>query len=141
MVTSEGRQQIEGECPIMIAQPLKRTYAIYMESDEESSDDEPPQIIEDFLAGVHSRYPAMNFLQYAGKLKDRGILYLPTATGFDIRFYQSKIGMPEGTALTFQRCASKAHMRVERAKERRKTKGKKKARARPHASDDNSEDK
>ncbi|KAG1901730.1 uncharacterized protein F5891DRAFT_1221256 [Suillus fuscotomentosus] len=89
-VTSEGKQQ--GECPIMMPQPLKRTYALYMESDEESSDDEPPQIIGNFLTSVHSRYPAMNFLQYAGKLKDRGILYLPTAVRFNVGFYQNKVG-------------------------------------------------
>ncbi|KAG1797365.1 uncharacterized protein HD556DRAFT_1440922 [Suillus plorans] len=135
MVTSEGKQQ--GECPIMMPQPLKRTYALYMESDEESSNDEPPQIIGNFLTSVHSRYPAMNFLQYAGKLKDRGILYLPTAARFNVGFYQNKVGMPEGTALTFHSCVSKAYMRVERAKGRRKTKGKKKARAQLH---DDSED-
>ncbi|KAG2085712.1 SNF2 family N-terminal domain-containing protein [Suillus discolor] len=79
------------EYPIMRPQPLKRTYALYMESDEESSDDKPPQIIKDFLTSVHSRYPAMNLLQYASKLKDRGILYLPTTAGFDVGFYQNKV--------------------------------------------------
>ncbi|KAG2084603.1 SNF2 family N-terminal domain-containing protein [Suillus discolor] len=88
-VISEGRQQ--GEYPIMRPQPLKRTYALYMESDEESSDDKPPQIIKDFLTSVHSRYSAMNLLQYASKLKYRGILYLPTTAGFDVGFYQNKV--------------------------------------------------
>lgn len=124
----------------MMPQPLKRTYAIYMESDKESSDDEPPQIIENFLTSVHSHYPAMNFLQYACKLKDRGILYLPTAARFDTGFYQNRIGMPEGTALTFHSCVSKAYMKVERAKGRRKTKGKKKAQARPHDNSDSGDE-
>jgi hypothetical protein len=125
---------------MQMPQPLKRTYAIYMESDEGSSDDEPPQIIENFLTSVHSRYPAMNFLQYAGKLKDRGILYLPTAAGFDIGFYQNRVGMPEGTALTFHSCVSKAYMKVERAKGRRKIKGKKKAQAQPHDNSDSGDE-
>ncbi|KAG2063417.1 hypothetical protein BDR04DRAFT_1123277 [Suillus decipiens] len=98
-VTPEGRRQ--GVYSVMMSQPLKRTYALYMESDEEFSDDEPLQIIEEFLASVHPRYPATNFLQYTRKLKDCGILYLPTAARFNIGFYQNKVRMPEGTALPF----------------------------------------
>jgi TPR repeat protein len=121
------------------AQPLKRTFALYMESDEESDNDndEPPQHIEDILRTIHSHYPAMNFPQYVEKLKNHGIFYLPTAAHFSVRFYEEKVGMSEGSAYTFQSCVSKSHTKVELAKERRKAKGKKKARA--HDSDENQE--
>ncbi|KAG1900469.1 uncharacterized protein F5891DRAFT_1227204 [Suillus fuscotomentosus] len=121
----------------MALQPLKRTFALYMESDEESDDDEPPQHIEDVLGTVHSHYPAMNFPQYVEKLMDHGIFYLPTAAHFSVGFYEDKVGMSEGSAYTFQSCVSKFHMKAELAKERRKAKGKKKARA--HDGDENEE--
>lgn len=128
-------EQREGH---MMAAPqqLKRTFALYMESDEESDNEEPPQHIKDVLANVHSRYPALNFPQYADKLKDRGILYLPTAAHFGIRFYEEKVGMPEGAAYTFQSCVSKTYINAELAKGRRKAKGKKKARAQPGDEDE-----
>ncbi|KAG1756199.1 uncharacterized protein EDB91DRAFT_1241298 [Suillus paluster] len=111
----------------MAPQPLKRTFALYMDSDEESDNEELPQHIKNVLTNVHLRYPAMNFPQYADKLKDRGILYLPTPAHFGVRFYEETVGMPEGTAYTFQSCVSKTHMKAELAKGRRKAKGKKKA--------------
>lgn len=106
-----------------------------MESDEES-DEEPSQHIKDVLTNVHSRYPAMNFPQYTDKLKDCGILYLQTTAHFGIRFYEEKVGMPEGAAYTFQSCVSKIHTRAELAKGRRKAKGKKKARDQPDDEDE-----
>ncbi|KAG1727052.1 hypothetical protein EDD22DRAFT_931284 [Suillus occidentalis] len=129
-----ARERGEG---YMAPQPLKRTFALYMESDEESDDDELPQGIEDVLRTVHSRYPAMNFPQYVGKLKDCGIFYLPTAAHFGIGFYEEKVGMSEGSAYTFQSCVCKSHERAELAKERRKAKGKKKARAHGNGNEEN----
>ncbi|KAG1908914.1 uncharacterized protein F5891DRAFT_974199 [Suillus fuscotomentosus] len=93
-----------------VPQSLKRTYALYLDSDEESSNDEPSQNITDVMTSIHSRYPAMNFRQYDGKLKDRGILYLSTAAHFD----------------SF---VAKAYRKVEHTKGRRNAKGKKKARS------------
>ncbi|KAG1726168.1 uncharacterized protein EDB91DRAFT_1254427 [Suillus paluster] len=119
-----AREQGEGR---MAPQPLKRTFALYMDSDEESDNEEPPQHIKDVLTNVHLRYPAMNFPQYANKLKDCGILYLPTAAHFGVKFYEKKVGMSEGAAYTFQSCVSKTHLKAELAKGRRKAKGKKKA--------------
>jgi len=59
-----------------------------MESDKESDDNsQPPQGIDDVLASIHARYPAMEFPQYVDKLKDHGILYLVTAAHFNIQFY------------------------------------------------------
>ncbi|KAG2351752.1 hypothetical protein BDR07DRAFT_1500445 [Suillus spraguei] len=119
----------------MALQPLKRMFALYMESDEES-DKEPPQHIKDVLVNVHSCYPAMNFPQYADKLKDHGLLYLPTAAHFGVRFYEEKVGMPEGAAYTFQSCVSKMYMKAELVKGRRKAKGKRKVRAQPDDEDE-----
>jgi hypothetical protein len=100
-----------------------------MESDEDTDDDEPPKDIDDVLATIHSRYPDMDFPQFGNTLKERGILYLPTAAHFGSRFYVEKVGMLEGAAFTFHTRVCKAHMKEERAKARRKAKGKKKARA------------
>ncbi|KAG2113244.1 hypothetical protein BD769DRAFT_1673774 [Suillus cothurnatus] len=119
----------------MAPQPLKRSFALYMDSDEESDNKELPQHIKDVLTNVHSHYPAMNFPQYADKLKDRGILYLQTAAHFSIKFYEEKVGMPEGAAYTFQSCVSKTHMKAELVKGRRRAKGKKKQRAQPDDED------
>ncbi|KAG1848136.1 hypothetical protein C8R48DRAFT_778935 [Suillus tomentosus] len=116
--------------------PLKRTYALYMESDEESDDDwQPPQSIDDVLAIIHARYPDMKFPQYVDKLKDRGILYLVTAAHFSIQFYEEKIGMPEGAAYMFHASVHKAHMKEQRRKMRRNAKGKRKARVQPDDED------
>ncbi|KAG1875952.1 hypothetical protein C8R48DRAFT_768801 [Suillus tomentosus] len=116
-----GRQQ-EGHA---VPQPLKRTYALYLENDDESSDDEPPQEIEDVVTSVHSRYPAMNFRQYIGKMKDRGIFYLSTAAHFNSGFYKEKIGMSEGAAYTFHSYVENAYMKAEHRKRGRNAKGKK----------------
>ncbi|KAG2055070.1 hypothetical protein BDR06DRAFT_1046798 [Suillus hirtellus] len=97
------------------------------QSDDESSDNEPPQDIEDVLMSAHSRYPTMNFPQYIGTLKDRGVLYLPTAAFFTTGFYKEQIGMSDGAAHTFWNCVSKAYAKAERTKGRKKSKGKKKA--------------
>ncbi|KAG1896323.1 uncharacterized protein F5891DRAFT_1193123 [Suillus fuscotomentosus] len=116
--------------------PLKRTYALYMESDEESDDDwQPPQGIDNVLAIIDARYPAMEFPQYVDKLKDRGILYLVTAASFSIQFYEEKIRMPEGAAYMFHASVHKVHIKEERAKMRRNAKGKRKARVQPDDED------
>ncbi|KAG2128408.1 hypothetical protein BD769DRAFT_1387453 [Suillus cothurnatus] len=128
---SDGMLAREQEESRMAPQLLKRSFVLYMNSDEESDNEEPPQHIKDILTNVHSHYPAMNFPQYADKLKDHGILYLSTAAHFGIRFYEEKVGMLEGAVYTFQSCVSKTHMKAELAKGRRKAKGKKKARAQP----------
>jgi hypothetical protein len=108
-----------------------------MESDEESDDNsQPPQGIDDVLASIHARYPAMEFPQYVDKLKDRGILYLVTAAHFNIQFYEEKIGMPEGAACMFHASVCNARMKEERAKMRRKTKGKRKAQVQPDDGDE-----
>jgi hypothetical protein len=104
-----------------------------MESDEETDEDpdEPPQDdIGGILTSIGLRYPALNFLQYVDKLKERGIFYLPTAAHFNSRFYVDKVGMSEGAAYTFHTHVCKAHMKEERAKARRSAKGKKRARVR-----------
>ncbi|KAG2097918.1 uncharacterized protein F5147DRAFT_656170, partial [Suillus discolor] len=49
--------------------PLKRTYALYLESDEDTDDEEPPQGINEVLVKIHSRYPDMNLPQYMNTLK------------------------------------------------------------------------
>ncbi|KAG1900225.1 uncharacterized protein F5891DRAFT_1188922 [Suillus fuscotomentosus] len=116
-----GRQQ-EGQA---VPQPLKRTYALYLDNDDESSDDEPPQEIEDVVTSVHSRYPAMNFRQYIGTMKDRGILYLSTAAHFNSGFYKEKIGMSEGAAYTFHSYVENTYIKAERRKRGRNGKGKK----------------
>jgi hypothetical protein len=121
--------------PTMPPAPLKRSYALYKESDDESSDDKLPQDIKDVLTSVHSRYPTINFPQYIGKLKDHGVLYLPIATFFTAGFYKEQIGMSDGAAYTFQNCVSKAYVKGERAKGRKKIKGKK-ARAQHDESED-----
>ncbi|KAG1893538.1 uncharacterized protein F5891DRAFT_985764 [Suillus fuscotomentosus] len=116
-----GRQQ-EGQA---VPQPLKRTYALYLDNDDESSDDEPLQEIEDVVTSVHSRYPAMNFRQYIGTMKDRGILYLSTAAHFNSGFYKEKIGMSEGAAYTFHSYVENTYIKAERRKQGRNGKGKK----------------
>jgi hypothetical protein len=108
-----------------VPQPLKRTYALYLENAGESSDDEPPQGIEDVVTNVHSRYPAMKFRQYIGKMKDRGILYLSTAAHFNSGFYKEKIGMSEGAAYTFHSYVENAYIKAEHRKRGRSAKGKK----------------
>ncbi|KAG1822127.1 hypothetical protein EV424DRAFT_1539002 [Suillus variegatus] len=136
MISRDGTFTRQQGLPITPPPPLKRTYALYLESDDESSDDEPPQDIEDVLTSAHSRYPTMNFPQYIGKLKDRGVLYLPTAAFFTTGFYKEQIGMSDGAACTFWNWVSKAYAKAERAKGRRKSKGKKKARSRHGDSED-----
>ncbi|KAG1802385.1 uncharacterized protein BJ212DRAFT_1304857 [Suillus subaureus] len=102
----------------MTPQPFKRSFALYMDSDEESDNEEPLQHIKDILNN------------------DRGILYLPTTAHFGIRFYKEKVGMPEGAAYTFQSCVSETHMKAELVKQRRRAKGKKKAQAQSDGEDE-----
>ncbi|KAG0696869.1 hypothetical protein DFH29DRAFT_1004191 [Suillus ampliporus] len=114
----------KGDGPLMTSQPLKRTFALYMESDEETDDEEPPQGIDDVLTSIHSRYPAMNFPQYSEMLKEHGIFYLPTTTHFSGKFYMEKVGMSEGAAFTFHTGVCNAHMKYARAKATRRRKAK-----------------
>jgi hypothetical protein len=119
----------KGDGSLMAPQPLKRTFALYMESDEETDDEEPPQGIDDILSSIHARYPAVNLPQYSKMLKQHGIYYLSTATHFGGRFYMEKVGMSEGAAFTFHTGVCNAHMKYSRAKARRKAKGKTRAQA------------
>ncbi|KAG0701537.1 hypothetical protein DFH29DRAFT_1000178 [Suillus ampliporus] len=114
----------KGDGPLMTSQPLKRMFALYMESDEETDDEEPPQGINDVLTSIHSHYPAMNFPQYSEILKEHGIFYLPTATHFSGKFYMEKVGMSEGAAFTFHTGVCNAHMKYARAKATRRRKAK-----------------
>ncbi|KAG2072487.1 hypothetical protein BDR04DRAFT_1153206 [Suillus decipiens] len=107
-----------------------------MESDEESDDDKPLQGIDDVLVSIHTHYPAMEFPQYADKLKDHGILYLVTAEFFSIQFYEEKIGMSEGAVYTFYTSVHKAHMKGEHTKTRRRAKRKRKARVQSNDEDE-----
>ncbi|KAG1861052.1 hypothetical protein C8R48DRAFT_673621 [Suillus tomentosus] len=136
VISQDGTRTRQQGHPTTFPPPLKRTYALYIESDDESSDDEPPQDIEDVLTSAHSCYPTMNFPQYIGTLKDRGVLYLPTAAFFTTGFYKEQIGMSDGAAHTFWNCVSKAYAKAERAKGRKKSKGKKKARSQHDDSED-----
>jgi hypothetical protein len=113
----------------MAPQPLKRTFALYIESDEETDDDEPSQEIDSALTSIHSRYPAMDFPQYENSLREHGMMYLPTVEHFGSSCCVEKVGMSEGATITFHGRVCKAHMVEERTKARRKVKGKKKARA------------
>jgi hypothetical protein len=70
----------------MAPQPLKRMYALYLESDDDTDDEELLQGINDVLANIHSRFPAMNLPQYVKMLKEHGIFYLPTTTHFGSGF-------------------------------------------------------
>ncbi|KAG1900171.1 uncharacterized protein F5891DRAFT_1188869 [Suillus fuscotomentosus] len=129
MWTSNGALSKQQSNDPMTPQPLKRTFALYTESDEETDNDEPPQDIDNILMTIHYRYPAMDFPRYVNPLKEHGILYLPTAAHFSSRFYVEKVGMTEGAAFTFHTCVCEAHMKEERAKARRRAKGKRRARA------------
>ncbi|KAG2107803.1 hypothetical protein BD769DRAFT_1392902 [Suillus cothurnatus] len=90
-----------------VPQPLKRTYALYLENAGESSNDEPLQGIEDVVTNVHSRYPAMKF------------------SHFNSGFYKEKIGMSEGAAYTFHSYVENAYIKAEHRKRGRSAKGKK----------------
>lgn len=108
----------------IVPQPLKRTIALCLESDDETDHgEEVPQDIDEVLTSIHIRYPAMNFPQYTNALKQRGILYLSTAAvHFDGSFYAEKVGMSDGAAHTFHAYVFKAHMKEKLAKARRKAK-------------------
>jgi hypothetical protein len=113
----------------MAPQPLKRTFAFYIKSDDETDDDEPPQEIDSTLTRIHSRYPAIDFPQHEDSLREHAILYLPTAAHFGSPFCVEKVGMSEGTAFTFHSRVCKAHIMEESTKAGRNAQGKKKARA------------
>ncbi|KAG2052954.1 hypothetical protein BDR06DRAFT_972641 [Suillus hirtellus] len=75
-------------------QPLKRMYALYLESDEDTDDEEPSQGINEVLAKIHSCYPDMNLPQYMNTLKKH-----------------EKVGISEGATFTFHTCIAKTHMK------------------------------
>ncbi|KAG1811108.1 uncharacterized protein BJ212DRAFT_1302029 [Suillus subaureus] len=69
-------------------QPLKRTFVFYMESDKESDNEELPSAYQGHSCQSH----------------------------FGIRFYEEKVGMPEGAAYTFQSCVSKTYINAKLVK-------------------------
>ncbi|KAG2055208.1 hypothetical protein BDR06DRAFT_1046350 [Suillus hirtellus] len=127
VISQDGTRTRQQGHPTTFPLPLKQTYALYIESDDESSDNEPLQDIKDVLTSAHSCYPTMNFPQYIGTLKDCGVLYLPTTAFFTTGFYKEQIGMSDGAAHTFWNCVSKAYAKAECVKGRKKSKGKQKA--------------
>ena len=77
---------------------------------------------------LHVKYPLVNFPKYEKSLCELGICYLVSADMFDVDFYKTKVKMADGAAHLFKSFVSKELGGVLRAKERRKEKGKKKAR-------------
>ncbi|KAG1778091.1 hypothetical protein EV702DRAFT_1196508 [Suillus placidus] len=108
---------------------LKREYAMYLESDEESeSDNEPEMTITNVLNRINGRFPALDFHQYQEPLYRDGIAYLAAAINFDCQFYVHTIGMSTGAASLF--CEQIAWMKKknDRAAVRRQAaKGRKRA--------------
>jgi hypothetical protein len=104
---------------------LKRQYAVYLESDDEGEDQFH---IKKILDQLDARYPAVNFPQYEETLRTLGICYLVSADMFDGEFYVSEARMGHGAAYLFKEYVSKELSKVLRARERRKAKGKKRAR-------------
>jgi len=107
---------------------LTRQYAFYVELDDESDEGEDGFDIKKVLSQLHGRYPSVNFPQYEESLRQLGICYLVSADMFDAGFYVEKAKMSEGTAHLFKAFVSKKLGNVVQARERRKEKGKKRAR-------------
>jgi hypothetical protein len=107
---------------------LKREYAMYIESDEES-DDEPEMTISDVLNRINDRFPALDFHQYQEPLCRDGIAYLAAAVKFDCQFYVHRIGMSAGAASLFSEQVAWMKRKNDQAAVRRKAaKGRKRAR-------------
>jgi hypothetical protein len=114
---------------------LKREYAVYLESDEES-DDEPEMTIADVLNRLNGRFPVLDFYQYQESLYRDGIAYLAAAIKFDCQFYVHTIGMSTGAASLF--CEQIALMKQENVRAAVRRQGRKRAR---FLFDDHDEDK
>jgi hypothetical protein len=104
---------------------LKRQYTVYLESNDEGEDQFH---IKKILDQLDAKYPAVNFPQYEETLRTLGICYLVSADIFDGEFYVREARMGYGAAYLFKEYVSKELSKVLRARERRKTKGKKRAR-------------
>ena len=107
---------------------LTRQYAMYFELDDKSDEGEDSLDIKKVLDQLHGKYPSVDFPQYEESLRKLGICYLVSADMFDADFYVNKVKMVEGAAHLFKAFVSKALGNAVQARERRKAKGKKRAR-------------
>jgi len=108
-------------------QRLTRQFAMYLDPDEESDDDNAVDIRQ-FLDTLAAKFSALDYHQYEDRLHSLGISYLITAAMFDAEFFVSRVGMPDGAARLFHWQVFKEMDRADRAKQRRKAKGNKRAR-------------
>lgn len=101
---------------------------MYFELDDKSDEGEDSLDIKKVLDQLHGKYPSVDFPQYEESLRKLGICYLVSADMFDADFYVNKVKMVEGAAHLFKAFVSKALGNAVQARERRKAKGKKRAR-------------
>ncbi|KAH7903006.1 hypothetical protein BJ138DRAFT_1108042 [Hygrophoropsis aurantiaca] len=104
-----------------------RQYAMYLDSEDGSDVGEAPPLGQ-FIEAINDRYPGINFSQYEDRLHKHGIVYLETAARFPSSYYETKLDMPPGIAVLFHDLVQKEQKKVDRAKLKRKEKGKKKMR-------------
>lgn len=65
--------------------------------------------IEEVLASLHLKRPALNYPQYKTALKQAGIFYSSAVLDFDQAFYEGReIGMPRGAVGDFLRAVKGA---------------------------------
>ncbi|KAF7328413.1 hypothetical protein MVEN_02557000 [Mycena venus] len=91
-------------------------------SDDDSDDDDDTLTIIDVLRELNTRYPALNYLQYASALEAKGIVYASSALSFDYAYYKNDVGMADGAIAAFIRRTGKM------VKAAKKKNGKKRAR-------------
>ena len=103
---------------------LTHQFAMYLDSKDEF-DDEHQTDIRQLLETLHTKFPALNYLQYEASLFSLGIAYLTTATLFDADFFASKVRMTDGAAQLFHQQVFKEVKKASQAKQQRKAKGKK----------------
>jgi len=75
--------------------------AAYLVSNKSTVNGEDRRHIRAALDALHTRYPAMDYLQYEGRLQEQGIHYLVIVSMFDTDFYISSVGMVPGAARLF----------------------------------------
>jgi len=82
--------------------PVKRSH-------EEDSDEEGEVIgISEVLHDLNAKKPDLNYLQYEGTLREKGIMYADAVADIDNTFLEVKVGMAKGAIGAFRKAARQA---------------------------------
>ena len=112
-----GPTDLDTPAAVRDSRSICRHHAVDLGADKDTVDGEEQRPLGVLLKldALHATYPALDYLQYKGRLQEQGIHYLFVASMFDADFYITSVGMVPGAAHLFCHWVAEERRKVSRS--------------------------